>query len=262
MKTPIKIWIHGISGRMGELLCKEAKADGAFEIIGGSGKGVTGEWRQGQLQPTEKSPESLLTQADVVLDFSSIEGTQTLIDSMNSLKGKAPAVLLAVTGLTQKQYEKWRATAKAKNFALLEAPNTSLGVFLVLQSAVKMAKVLCPLGYDIEIVETHHRDKKDAPSGTAKLLAETLAKAVDKTTIYGRAKDRQKNEIGIAALRGGAVFGEHSIRFLGDYEEIELTHKALSRDLFAKSALRLSGWLGKQEAGCYEISDLDLEQFC
>lgn len=262
MKTPLKIWIHGISGRMGELLCKEAKAHGAFEIIGGSGKGITGEWRQGKLEPTEKSTESLLSQADVVLDFSSIEGTQNLLESINSLGDKAPAVLLAVTGLTQKQYDKWRAAGKTKSFALLEAPNTSLGVFLTLQSALRMAKVLCPLGYDIEIVETHHREKKDAPSGTAKLLADALAKAVNKNTIYGRAKDRQKNEIGIAALRGGAVFGEHSIRFLGDYEEIELTHKALSRDLFAKGALKLSEWLAKQEAGCYQISDLDLEQFC
>lgn len=261
MTAPVKIWIHGISGRMGELICKEAKTQGGFEIIGGSGKGVTSEWCKGKLQPTEKQAESLFIQADVVLDFSSLEGTQTLFESMNSIKGKVPAVLLAVTGLGPKQYDKWRSLAKSNGFALLEAPNTSLGIFLLLQSAVRMAKVLCPLGYDIEIVEAHHREKKDAPSGTAKLLAETLAKTVDKTIIYGRTKDRQKNEIGVASLRGGAVFGEHSIRFLGDYEEIELTHNALARELFARGALKLSGWLAKQKAGCFQITDLDLEQF-
>lgn len=261
MTTPVKIWIHGISGRMGELICKEAKANGHFEILGGTGKGVTSEWRHGKLQPTEKPAELLLTQADVVLDFSSLDGTQTLLDSMSSAQGKLPAILLAVTGLTPKQYDKWRALSKSQGFALLEAPNTSLGIFLLLHSAMQMAKVLCPLGYDIEIVETHHRDKKDAPSGTAKLLAEALTKVTHKNVIYGRTKDRQKNEIGVASLRGGAVFGEHSIRFLGDYEEIELTHNALARELFARGALKLSEWLAKQKAGCFQITDLDLEQF-
>lgn len=261
MTKPVKIWIHGISGRMGELICKEANADRLFEIIGGSSKGVTWEWRQGARQPTEKQTESILPQVDVVLDFSSLEGTQTLLDSMSSISGKLPAVLLSVTGLSSKQYSKWRDLAKSKGFALLEAPNTSLGIFLLLQSALKMAKILCPLGYDIEIVETHHREKKDAPSGTAKLLADALAKAMDKSVVYGRTKDRHRSEIGVASLRGGAVFGEHSVRFLGDYEEIELTHNALARELFAKGALKLSGWVSKQKAGCFQITDLDLEQF-
>lgn len=259
-KEPQRLWIHGITGRMGHILQKEIKAHPELELVGGSGKGFVGEWRNGELVATEKSVTALLQQTTTVLDFSSTEGTQVLLEWYGEMKNTPPRLLLAVTGLAPKMQERWQSLAKQKNFALLEAPNTSIGVFLMLQSALQIAKVLAPLGYDIEIMETHHRFKMDAPSGTAKLLADTLAKQLGWQTTYGRTKERQKKEIGIASLRGGNVFGEHSIHFLGDFEEIVITHKAFSRELFAKGALRLALWLETKKEGCFKVNDLEIDQ--
>jgi 4-hydroxy-tetrahydrodipicolinate reductase len=136
-----------------------------------------------------------------------------------------------------------------------------VGVNVVIQMAAELARVLGE-GFDVEVLETHHRMKKDAPSGTALRLAEVLAQALGRTNedlVFARKSQtgaRSSQEIGVQALRGGDVVGEHTVYFLGDGERVELTHRATSRDQFAKGALRAANWVVAQRPGLYDMADV------
>ncbi|MCX6127578.1 MAG: 4-hydroxy-tetrahydrodipicolinate reductase, partial [Proteobacteria bacterium] len=197
---------------------------------------------------------------DLLIDFSAPNANSKLYDAIELSKLQDKAVLIGTTGLSENQKKAWEQLAKARHLRLLQAPNTSLGVLLTLKISEQVARILDPLHFDIEVLETHHRAKIDAPSGTANFLAEGLAASIDKKTIYGRKGLRQTHEIGVASLRGGTVFGEHEVRFLGDHEEITISHRALSRKLFAQGALILAAWILAKEPGSWTLHDISIDE--
>lgn len=256
-RSPVRIWIHGITGHMGQAIVECAQQANHYQLVGGSGLNFHGRWESGQLVPTSDNLDDIMQGVDIIIDFSHTQAVENLLKSYERLT-RPPALLLATTGLKDELLQKWRKLAVSKQFALLEAPNTSFGIYLLAQSAVTMAKALAPQGFDIEIMEAHHKLKKDAPSGTAKLLAQLIAGALNYRIVFGRQGLRQQDEVGVVSIRGGAIFGEHQIRFISDAEEIVLEHKAYSRQLFAKGALRLATWLQNQQPGHYVVSHIPM----
>ncbi len=258
----IKCWIHGYSGRMGsEIRHLMSQAPHIWQLIGGSAQEILADAQsQEQWDNWQKLP-LFLNKSDLIIDFSAAEANKELKQVLlkhPEITGKA--FLLGTTGLGISELDSWKALAKDKQFKLLIAPNTSLGVLLTLKVSQLLAQVLSPLGFDIELIETHHRNKIDAPSGTAKFLADGICQKIDKLSVYGRQGKRQSNEVGLASLRGGSVFGEHEIKFLGDNEELTVSHRALNRTLFAQGALHLSMWLVQQDFGVYRLEDISIEE--
>jgi 4-hydroxy-tetrahydrodipicolinate reductase len=199
--------------------------------------------------------ETFLNACDVVVDFSLPEATQALLEK--TLKAPKPLVI-ATTGLDIHQFNLMKEASEL--MPILYATNMSLGV-AVLSKLVQQASTVLE-GFDIEIVEMHHKHKKDAPSGTALTLAESAAKGrgldLDNVRISGRngnIGERTKDEIAVMALRGGDIVGRHTVGFYNDGEFIEMNHTATSRHTFSKGALRASKWLISQENGLYNISD-------
>lgn len=254
-----RVWINGLSGRMGLELQTLIASSERWDLVGGTGLGELID-RETGISDTDwkRLPESL-ARTDVLIDFSAPAGNAELLKFFQESNVKDKAVLIGTTGLSADQRNAWKSLAKERGLRLLLAPNTSLGVLLTLKVSQQLAGVLNKFDFDIEVVESHHRAKIDAPSGTAKFLAEGVAKTVDKQTIYGRTGKRQPNEVGVASLRGGSVFGEHEIRFLGDNEELVVSHRALSRTLFAQGALLLAGWIVTRSPGHYGLEDISIE---
>jgi 4-hydroxy-tetrahydrodipicolinate reductase len=257
------IWIHGASGRMGQEIQKALAERGRpFRLIGGSGYKFEG----ADFQPDEDVTASALAEAldkyavELIVDFSAPEANVLLLDAMRTSHRRGMAVLLGTTGLTPEQLTRWRDVASAGAHRILVAPNTSIGILLLAKAALLAAGVAAGLAFDVEIVETHHRAKKDAPSGTAKFLAETIAGGVDDLAPqYDRRGARRAGEIGVHAVRGGGVYGEHEVRIIGDSEEICLSHRAFSRSLFAAGALTLGTWLLTRNPGYYNLLDIDVK---
>ena len=151
-----------------------------------------------------------------------------------------------------------RRATRTATLRIFKTGNLSLGVNLLQMLVEKAAKVLGD-GFDVEIIERHHNQKKDAPSGTALMLAESVKKAGEKENVYGRhgmVGAREKSEIGIHAVRGGTIVGEHEVMFAGEDEIVTLSHSARSRKVFASGALKAASWLLSQPAGLYDMSDL------
>lgn len=197
------------------------------------------------------------TAAEVVIDFTF--HTAVAANMGNALANKQ-AVVLGTTGLSEA--EKTCVTAAAKKIAVVWAPNFSLGVNLLFDLVQRAAAILGP-EYDAEVVEMHHRMKKDAPSGTALGLAAALAAGrgvrLDDVAVYGRegiTGERPVGQIGIHALRGGDVVGDHTVMFATDGERVEITHKASSREAFANGALHAAQWLKGKPAGLYNMRDV------
>jgi len=199
--------------------------------------------------------------ADIILDFTSNDGNQALYERFQENRNNGTfCLLIGSTGVCEKTKESWRSLAKETKSRILFAPNTSIGVLLTAKAAMMTALAANNFDFDIEIVETHHRRKIDQPSGTAKFLGESIASQVNSLELKeNRTGIREKNEIGMHAIRGGGVFGEHEVRMISDDEEICISHRALSRDLFAKGALALGKWLLSRPAGSYELLDVTLE---
>ena len=193
---------------------------------------------------------------DVVIDFSTAKAIDALLDYC--VEKKLP-VVLCTTGLSEEQLE--RVAEASKKIAILKSANMSLGINLLLKLLKDAAKVLAPAGYDIEIVERHHNQKLDAPSGTALALADSVNEALDNEYhyVYDRSQVRQKRdkkEIGISAVRGGTIVGNHEVIFAGTDEVIEFTHTAYSRSVFAKGAVEAGKYLAGKEAGMYDMGDV------
>ncbi|MBN2379240.1 4-hydroxy-tetrahydrodipicolinate reductase [candidate division WOR-3 bacterium] len=194
-----------------------------------------------------------LEKTDVVVEFTSPRG---LVYILEKIKNSPLPLVSGTTGLSEGEFEK--LTQAAKQRAVFWAPNMSLGVNLLFKLAAKVAKALPD--YDVEIVEMHHRHKKDAPSGTAKKLAEIVSgsREVSKT-IYGReghTGERSPDELAVFALRGGDVAGEHTLYFVTEGERIELTHRASSRMAFAKGCLKAIRFIVNKPEGFYDYAAL------
>ncbi len=258
-----KIAILGAAGRMGQMLIRCATRIPDVRVIGaceqarhpalGHDAGVVA----GAGPLGVSLTEAWTADADAVIDFTFHAAVTA---NLARAVANRQAVVLGTTGLTDD--EKQRVTDAAQVIPIVWAPNFSLGINLLLDLVRRAAAVLGPV-YDAEIVEMHHRLKKDAPSGTALGLAEALAagRGVDlrAVAIYGRegiVGERPRGEIGIHAIRGGDVVGDHTVIFAADGERVELTHKASSREAFANGALHAATWIRSQPAGLYTMRDV------
>ncbi|HTP41768.1 MAG TPA: 4-hydroxy-tetrahydrodipicolinate reductase [Nitrospiria bacterium] len=219
----------------------------AGEAAGGEPLGVT---------ITPDLPRAL-KQGRVVIDFTAPDVTAET--ATLAAKAGVPQVI-GTTGLTDGQLK--AVQASAKKVAVLLSPNMSIGVNLLFQLAARAARALGP-SYDIEIVEAHHRMKKDAPSGTAlhlaRLLADATGRKLEQSAVYsrhGREAARQPGQIGIQSVRGGDIVGDHTVIFAGTGERLELTHRASSRDNFARGALLAARWIVDQPSGLYTMQDV------
>jgi 4-hydroxy-tetrahydrodipicolinate reductase len=237
-----RIGIIGSAGRMGQALV-QAIAEAGLLHAGGIDKG--------------DDPVSLAGSSDVLVDFSSPHALEATLDA--AVAASKPMVI-GTTGLAERHH--FLIDDASKDIPVLQTGNTSLGVTL-LSALVRQAAASLGPDWDIEIVETHHRMKVDAPSGTALLLGQAAAKgrdvALDAHTISGRdgiTGARKAGDIGFAALRGGTVAGDHSVLFLGEQERITLSHLAETRSIFARGAVKAAVWLCRQRAGRYGMEDV------
>ena len=242
------VWIHGISGKMGQeiksLLDSERYVKD-WDLKGGSA-----------LDSSVEKTRDQISDSDCFIDFSSQDGNEFFYRVLEGTDLVGKTVLIGSTGLTDEQKNLWHQLATKHQWKLMIAPNTSLGVILTLKSALSIAGICSEHDFDIEIEETHHRYKADAPSGTAVFLGDHMAEAANKRWVSGTDGLRNPEEIGIHATRGGGVFGEHKIRFISDYEEISIQHRAFSRTLFASGALALLSWLKQKDPGIYQVTEV------
>lgn len=198
-------------------------------------------------------------QADVVIDFSSHHGTS---GNAARMAGWKKAWVIGTTGLSAAEQAAVREAARA--IPIVSAPNMSLGVNLLFALLEQAGRALKDRGYDVEIIERHHRKKKDAPSGTALGLGQAVARGLgvnlDEVSVYGRhglaQHERRATEIGFHAVRGGDVVGDHTVLFAADGECLEFSHRATSRDTFALGALRAAAWAAGRPAGLYSMRDV------
>ncbi len=262
----IRLVVAGAAGRMGKTILTLASRDREFQIVGGLEHAASPALGTdiGMLVGSEPlgavvshDPNAILKKADVLIDFTHPSATPSHLRA--ALKTKT-ALAIGTTGLGEKILRMLRAASKT--IPIVQSPNMSIGVNLLFQLAEIAAKILGD-SYDIEIAETHHRMKKDAPSGTALKLLEILAKARQKNlrrdVVYGRKGEigaRPKGQIGVSALRGGDVVGDHILAFLGDGERLELVHRATSREAFAQGALRAAKFLARRKRGFYTMRDV------
>lgn len=251
----MKISLLGITGKMGHHLAELILATPDLALVGGvtsSSNALNGQ----QLYGVEVGDalEPAVLQADILIDFSTAQALQDHLGQ--AIKHQKP-IVIGTTGLEPDHYTQLKQASQ--HIPILYAANTSIGI-AVLSNLVKIAAQNLNLDYDIEIVETHHRQKIDAPSGTALSLGKAAAAGrqvdFDHVKVMDRTDKRQAGDIGFAVMRGGGVFGEHAVRFLGDDEIIELSHTSLNRRLFAKGAIQAARWLIKQSAGLYTMQDV------
>lgn len=233
-----RVHVHGASGRLGQAIVRVAESEGKYRLS------LSG--RNDDLAP-------LLADAEVAIDVSQPEGSLKIAEVCAA--GRKPLVI-GTTGHSAVQLVELRSKA----IPILLAPNFGVGVNLLFWLTEKAAAILGP-EYDAEIVEMHHRLKKDSPSGTAKRLGEIISEARDQkhSVQHGRVGivgPRPENEIGMHAVRGGDIVGEHTIYFAGTGERLELTHRASSRETFARGALRAADWLIGKPVGWYEMADV------
>lgn len=258
---PLRCWIHGATGRMGREIFQVIQAhSNLYTFIGGSGHRLVGDlFHQGE----KTSPENLahqLIRADIIIDFSNAEANLLLLDSLSRHPITQKFIVIGTTGIAAETLTRWKALAEGNEHRILSAPNTSLGVLLTTLTSLKIAESLRGQGFDIEIIESHHREKADVPSGTAMFIAEALAKQENLAITIHRQAKRKSNELGISTVRGGLIFGEHEVCFLGDAEELRFSHRALSRTLFAHGVVRLVGWLTRQKPRYYQLLDIPLNE--
>lgn len=248
----VRAIMHGCNGRMGRVITGLVKEDDAIEIVAGidAYKEIPNEY------PVFGSLQECDVEADVIIDFSNASATDNLLDYC--VKQQIPVVLCS-TGLSKEQLEK--VEASAKEVAVLKSANMSMGINLLLKMLKDAAKVLTPAGYDIEIVERHHNQKVDAPSGTAIALADSINESMGNTFDYvydrsGERKKRGQHEIGMSAVRGGTIVGDHEVIFAGMDEVIEFKHTAYSRGVFGKGAVEAAKYLAGKPAGRYDMADV------
>ena len=248
----IRMILHGCNGAMGQVITGMAAQDGEIEIVAGIDLNDT----KDNGYPVFPSLEACTVEADVAVDFASAKAVDGL---MEYCAGHGLPVVICTTGLSEEQVAKVSETAKKT--AVLRSANMSLGVNTLLKLVAEAARVLAPAGFDMEIVEKHHNQKVDAPSGTALALADSINEAMDRQYHYtcDRSSERRKRdamEIGIQSVRGGSIVGEHDVIFAGRDEVITFSHTAYSKAIFAKGALQAAKFLAGREPGLYTMADV------
>ncbi len=258
----VKVIVCGALGRMGRRIISLALEDKEVEVVGGVehpecikegdlGKALKERRLEGV--PLTSRLEEVLERGEVVIEFTGNPQASLGYASLTTSEGKG--IVIGTTGFTEAEVEKLKEFSK--DGAVLLSPNMSLGVNLLFKLVEMAWKVLRDKGFDVEIVEMHHRFKKDSPSGTALKLFEVLGDERLKPT-FGREglSKRKEEEVGIFALRGGDVVGEHTVYFIGLGERIEISHRALSRDIFARGALLAGKFLKGKGRGFYSMLDV------
>lgn len=248
----VKIIMHGCNGHMGQVISGIVEKDPDAEIVAGIDIADQGK----NSYPVFTDIDACQVEADAIIDFSSAKATDKLLEY--SAARQIPVVLCS-TGLSQEQLAKVEETSR--KVAVLKSANMSLGINTLLKLVQDAARVLATAGFDMEIVEKHHRLKLDAPSGTALALADSINEAMDNQYhyVYDRSQKREKRddkEIGISAVRGGTIVGEHEIIFAGQDEVIEFKHTAYSKAIFGKGAVEAAKFLAGKPAGRYDMSDV------
>ena len=245
----IKIILSGVNGRMGKAVEELCASDESVQIVGGIdiNLGVPHKF------PTVSDPFSLETKADAIIDFSHHSCAAMLCDY--AVKTGTP-VVFATTGYTEEESALIKKTSES--IALFTSANMSLGVNLIIELSKLAAKVLS--NFDIEIIEKHHNQKLDAPSGTALMLADGIRSVrPDSEYIYDRTgvrRKRQSNELGIHSVRGGTIVGEHEVLFAGPNECVTISHSAASREVFASGALCAAKFIAAKAPGLYHMADM------
>lgn len=241
MSGNIKIGVIGYQGRMGQEIVNILKQKNNIEILtnGGEAGGDKNE---------------IFKNANIVIDFTNIDG---LNECLNFVEKYNTPLISGSTPMNKETMD--RIMKISKNTKICWSANTSIGVAITKKIANTLGKML--KDYDCEILERHHNKKKDSPSGTAIMLGQEVAKArdmnFDDVAIFNRSNERIKDQIGFASIRGGSIFGEHDVMFIGDNDEITITHKAYNRKLFAVGAVECAIKLfNKKENGFYTIEDL------
>ena len=246
----IKTILCGCSGKMGGFVYEATKSQNDIKVVAGVDK-----YNNGQSFPIFNSFADINVEADVIIDFSN----PVLLDSILSyaLKNKV-AVVIATTGYNNEQIEKIKTAAK--EIPVFFTFNMSIGVNLICSLAKKAATILGD-GFDIEIIEKHHNQKIDAPSGTAIMLANAVNEVFEgkKVYEYDRHSKRQKrsnSEIGIHSIRGGTIVGEHDVVFAGHDEVITISHAAHSKEVFAVGAVKAAKFISDKPAGLYDMNSI------
>lgn len=248
----VRAIMHGCNGRMGQVVSGLVKEDAGIEFVAG----IDSYTEKKNDYPVFARISDCDVEADVIIDFSNAAAVDDLLDYC--VEKQVPVVLCS-TGLSEEQLQK--VEDASEKVAVLKSANMSLGINLLLKLLQNATKVLAPAGYDIELVEKHHNQKLDAPSGTAIALADSINESMDNTYeyVYDRSQVRKKRdskEIGISAVRGGTIVGEHEVIYAGTDEVIEFKHTAYSRTVFGKGAVEAAKFLAGKEAGRYDMADV------
>lgn len=248
----VKIIMHGCNGKMGRVICSLVENDPVAEIVAGI-----------DINPLSSSPFPVFTKiqdcsiaADVIIDFSTAAAVKPLLDYA---KEKHTPVVLCTTGLSEEMIVYVKEISA--HIPIFFSANMSLGVNLLINLVKRATEVLADANFDIEIIEKHHNQKIDAPSGTALAFADAINDVLDHTYTYkyDRSQERAKREpkeIGIHAVRGGTIVGEHAILFAGKDEIIEFKHSAMSKEIFAVGAVKASKFLAGKPIGLYNMEHL------
>lgn len=248
----VRIIMNGCNGKMGRVITEIVSKDDACEIVAGVDlfDGIQNDY------PVFKSIKDCNVDADVVIDFSSAKAVDDLLVWCNE---KKMPLVLCTTGLSEEQL--LSVKENSKDYAILRSANMSLGINMLLKELKNVTSILAPAGFDIEIVEKHHNQKVDAPSGTALALADSINDELNKEYeyVFDRSQKREKRsqkEIGISAVRGGSIVGEHEVIFAGRDEVITITHTAYSKAIFANGAVAAAKFLAGKPAGMYDMSQV------
>jgi 4-hydroxy-tetrahydrodipicolinate reductase len=265
MGQPLRIAVAGASGRMGHMLIEAVSAaddlvlTGALDVAGSPaiGQDAAGFLGRASGVTVGSDPKAALANADVLIDFTRPDGTLAHLAACQALGVKA---VIGTTGFSDEQ--KARIAEHARHVAIVMAPNMSVGVNVVLKLLDVAARALAQ-GYDIEVIEAHHRHKVDAPSGTALAMGEVVANALGRDlqdcAVYGRegfTGERDPSTIGFATIRGGDIVGDHTVLFAGTGERIEITHRSASRATYAQGSLRAARFLADKPRGLFGMDQV------
>ena len=248
----VNVIMHGCNGKMGRVITDLISKDEDVQIVAGidAYTGIANDY------PVFKSIKECDVKADAIIDFAVTAAIDDLLDY--AVETKTP-VVVCTTGLSAQQLDK--VNEASKSVAVLRSANMSLGINTLMKVLKIATDVLADRGFDIEIVEKHHNQKIDAPSGTAIALADSINEAMADQYVYNydrshERKKREKNEIGIVAVRGGTIVGQHDVIFAGADEVIEFHHTAYSKAIFGKGAVEAAKFLAGKPAGMYDMSDV------
>ena len=248
----IRIMMRGCNGKMGQCISRIVAEDLETEMVAGIDIFDDGH----NPYPVFKDIRDCNVQADCLIDFSGVTGLEDMLDYC--VEKNLPCVL-CTTGLSKEQLD--AVTEASKKVAILKSANMSLGINLLLKMLKDATNILAPAGFDIEIVEKHHNLKKDAPSGTALALADSINEELNNEYEYvfdrsQRREQRPKKEIGLSAVRGGTIVGDHDVIFAGEDEVITFSHTAYSKAVFGKGAVQAAKFLAGKGPGYYNMSNV------